>query len=87
MKKCFNNITAWLRGWGEHKEDFATRLNKVKSVFLQTFNEAQQLSSELKVSISEKEKTIQAIMKDKESLNKMLTDNDRFISNLKQFIE
>lgn len=86
MKKCFNNITAWLRGGG-HKEDFATRLNKVKSVFLQAFNEAQQLSSELKVSISEKEKTIQAIMKDKESLNKMLTDNDRFISNLKQFIE
>lgn len=85
MKKCFNNITTWLRGG--HKEDFATRLNKVKSVFLQAFNEAQQLSSELKVSISEKEKTIQAIMKDKESLNKMLTDNDRFISNLKQFIE
>ena len=90
-KEMFNNIIAWLRKGEGHKEDFkedfAARLNKVKSVFLQAFNEAQQLSSDLKLSISEKEKTIEAIMKDKESLDKMLTHNDRFISNLKQFIE
>lgn len=85
MKKVFNKINNWLGGG--HREDFASRLNKVKSVFLQAFNEAQQLSSELKDSISQKEKTIQAIQLEKESLNKMLVDNDRFISNLKQFVE
>jgi len=69
------------------KKDFATQLTELKETFSSVLDKSKKLSAEINVSIVEKQKEIERLSNEMNSLNEISSKNDRFAENISKIVE